>query len=179
MIWPILLLSAVTVERVGELWLAGRNTRALLRRGGREVGREHYGLIVALHALWLACLWILSWNVTVDLTWLAAFALLQALRLWILLTLGTRWTTRIIVVPGETLVEAGPYRFMRHPNYVVVVGEIAVLPLCLGQPLHALLFSIANAIVLVVRIKSENAALSGSRHAAQVKSFGRVWKVVT
>lgn len=168
MIWSYVLLSAVTAERVGELWLAGRNTQALLRRGGHETGRQHYGLIVALHASWLAGLWILSWNSPVDLGWLAAFGLLQALRLWTLLTLGTRWTTRIIVVPGETLVRTGPYRFTRHPNYVVVVGEIAVLPLCLGQPVYAVVFSIANAIILFVRIKTENAALSGPPYDAHL-----------
>lgn len=163
MIWSSVLLAAVTAERLGELWLARRNTFALVRQGGEEVGRQHYGLIVALHAFWLAGLWVLALNVAANLTWLAVFAFLQALRLWILLTLGNRWTTRIIVVPGETLVVAGPYRFIRHPNYVVVIGEIAVLPLCLGQPIYALVFSVANAIVLTIRIRAENAALSGAR----------------
>jgi methyltransferase len=166
MIWSSLLLLVVTAERLGELWLARRNTQVLLARGGQEAGRAHYGLIVALHACWLSGLWYLTWNVAVDPFWLAVFAVLQMLRLWTLLTLGTRWTTRIIVVPGETLVAAGPYRFVRHPNYLVVIGEIAVLPLCLGQPLYALIFSIANLIVLAVRIRAEDTALSGSRHVS-------------
>ncbi|WP_018899585.1 isoprenylcysteine carboxylmethyltransferase family protein [Rhizobium sp. 2MFCol3.1] len=164
MTWSSMLLLAVTVERVGELWFARRNTKALLSKGGREIGKEHYSLIVALHTLWLSSLWVWAWNVRVHPIGLGVFVCLQALRFWTLATLGKRWTTRIIVVPGETLVAAGPYRFIRHPNYLVVIGEIAVLPLCLGQPLHALVFSIANALVLTVRIKTENAALSGSRH---------------
>jgi methyltransferase len=166
MIWSILLLSFVTAERVGELWLARRNTKALLALGGREVGKEHYSVIVALHTFWLLGLWFMARDVTIDLKWLGVFICLQALRVWTLLTLGRRWTTRIIVVPGETLVKAGPYRLIRHPNYLVVIGEIAVLPLCLGQPLYALIFSIANALVLIVRIRAENAALSVSRHVS-------------
>ena len=94
--------------------------------------------------------------------WVAVFAILQVLRLWTLSTLGRRWTTRIIVMPGETFVSAGPCPFLRHPNYVVVAGEIAVLPLCVGMPLYALLFSIANAAVLTIRIRAENAALARS-----------------
>ena len=82
-----------------------------------------------------------------------------------LATLGTRWTTRIIVVPGETLVARGPYRLLSHPNYAVVVGEIAVLPLCLGLPWYALVFSLANTAVLTIRIRAENRALAGIRAA--------------
>lgn len=165
MIWSILLLAAVTLERLGELWLARRNTRILLDRGGVEVAAAHYPLIVALHAAWLIGLFVLAWNAPIHLWWLAAFAALQILRIWTLSTLGTRWTTRILVVPGETLVSSGPYRFLKHPNYAVVIGEIAVLPLCFGLPLYALLFSTANALVLTIRIRAENAALAGVRHA--------------
>lgn len=166
MIWSALLLAAVTAERLGELWLARRNTEALVKRGATEVGASHYTFIVALHAIWLAGLWMLGWRTEIHAGWVAVFGLLQVLRFWTLLTLGRRWTTRIIVVPGERLVEAGPYRFIRHPNYVVVIGEIAVLPLCLGQPMYALLFSIVNALVLIVRVRAENAALAESRYAS-------------
>ncbi|PTM98975.1 isoprenylcysteine carboxyl methyltransferase family protein [Mycoplana dimorpha] len=168
MIWSTLLLTAVTFERLGELWLARRNTRALIQKGAVEVGASHYAAIVALHATWLAGLWLLGWNAPLHLGWLGLFAGLQILRLWTLSTLGRRWTTRIIVVPGERLVTAGPYRFLRHPNYLVVIGEIAVLPLCFGLTRFALLFSIANALILTVRIRAENAALSGSGHADQL-----------
>ncbi|WP_307236278.1 DHA2 family efflux MFS transporter permease subunit [Pararhizobium capsulatum] len=108
---------------------------------------------------------MLAWNAPVSLVWLGIFGGLQLFRFWTLATLGRRWTTRIIIVPGEQLRAAGPYRFLRHPNYVVVIGEIAVLPLCFGMPLYAMLFSIANAIILTIRIKAENIALAGSRRA--------------
>lgn len=158
-----LVLALVTLERLGELWLARRNTRALLAQGAVEVAAGHYPLIVLLHAFWLAGLWVLGWQKEVDTAWLAVFVLLQVLRVWVLATLGPRWTTRIIVQPGLPLVTTGPYRLLSHPNYVVVVGEIAVLPLCLGLPWYALAFSIANAAVLTVRIRAENAALAGMR----------------
>lgn len=160
-----LLLGLVTLERVAELGLARRNTRLLVRQGAVEHASGHYPAIVLLHAAWLAALWLKGREQPVQMPWLAVFLLLQVLRAWVLATLGARWTTRIIVRPGETLVARGPYRWLTHPNYVVVVGEIAVLPLCLGLPGYALAFSIANAVILTVRIRAENAALQGSRGA--------------
>ena len=158
-----LLLALVTIERLAELWLARRNTKALLAAGAVEFAPGHYPLIVLLHTLWLAGLWGLGWNNPVGTVWLVIFLLLQVLRVWVLATLGPRWTTRIIVQPGVALVASGPYRWISHPNYVVVVGEIAILPLCLGLPWYALAFSIANAAVLTIRIRAENAALTGLR----------------
>ena len=158
-----LLLALDTLERLAELWLARRNTKALMSHGAGEVAPGHYPLIVVLHALWLAGLWLLGWQNSVDTLWLVIFLLLQVLRVWVLATLGPRWTTRIIVKPGLPLVATGPYRLMAHPNYFVVVCEIAVLPLCLGLPWYALAFSIANAAVLTIRIRAENAALNGLR----------------
>jgi methyltransferase len=160
----ILLLAFVTAERVGELWLARRNTEALLAVGGHEIGAGHYPLIVGLHATWLAGLWTLGWAAPLDPLWLAVFLALQAMRVWVLATLGRRWTTRIIVLPGAPLVTRGPYRFLSHPNYVVVIGEIASLPLCLGMPWYALVFSLANLGVLSVRVRAENASLAGAQH---------------
>lgn len=160
----VLLLALVTLERLAELWLARRNTRRLMANGAIEVAAAHYWLIVLLHALWIMGLWILGWAQPVHMTWLGVFAALQLLRGWVLFTLGPRWTTRIIVLPGAPLVSDGPYRYFSHPNYMVVVGEIAVLPLCLGLPLYALLFSAANALVLTIRIRAENAALAGVSH---------------
>lgn len=165
MIWSIALLAAVTLERLGELWLARCNTSALIASGAVEVSRAHYPAIVLMHSAWLAGLWIWGRNAPIEVAWLAAFAVLQLLRLWTLSTLGRRWTTRIIIVPGETLVAKGPYRLTRHPNYAVVVGEIAVLPLCFHMPLYALVFSIANALILTIRIRAENAALSKVSYA--------------
>jgi methyltransferase len=160
------LLTLVTVERLAELWLARRNTAALLSRGAVEVGAGHYPMIVLLHALWLSGLWILAWDRGVNTTWLGIFLVLQLLRGWVLLTLGRRWTTRIIVLPGAPLVATGPYRFVSHPNYLIVIAEIAVLPLCFGLPWYALIFSAANAAVLTIRIRAETAALAGARRGA-------------
>lgn len=158
----ILLLAFVTAERLGEFRLARCNTAALLAKGAYEVAPGHYPLLVLLHALWLAGLWGFGWARPLNLGWLAIFLALQVLRAWILLTLGRRWTTRIIVLPGAPLVTTGPYRFLSHPNYLVVVGEIAALPLCLGLPWYALAFSIANLAVLAIRIRTENASLAAN-----------------
>ena len=155
----ILLVAFVTAQRLGELWLARRNTTALLARGGVELGAEHYPLIVALHTCWLGGLWLLAGDQPLDRMWLVAFILLQAARAWVILSLGARWTTRIIVVPGEAPVTNGPYRFLRRPNYVVVALELAVVPLALGLPVYALVFFLANLAVLSIRIRAENAAL--------------------
>jgi methyltransferase len=156
------ILAFVTLQRLGELLLARRNTSRLLARGGVEHAPRHYLLIVALHAAWLAGLWALAWHRPVDLGWLAVYGVLQVLRVWTLWSLGSRWTTRIITVPGETLVRRGPYRFLPHPNYLVVAGEIAVLPLVFGLWAYALVFSLANAAVLAVRIRAETRALHGA-----------------
>ena len=155
----ILILGLVTAQRLGELVLSARNTARLLAEGAREAAFEHYRYMVALHALWLAGLWWLAPGRPVSLALLAAYILLQGLRLWVLASLGRRWTTRIIVLPQAPLVRRGPYRFLSHPNYVVVAGEIAVLPLMFGLVGYAVVFSVLNAILLYVRIRAENAAL--------------------
>jgi methyltransferase len=158
-----LLLGLVTAERIAELDLARRNTAALLAKGALEFAPRHYPVIVLTHALWLASLWIFGATRMIDPAWLAVFLSLQVLRVWTLMTLGPRWTTRIIVLPDSPLVANGPYRFVSHPNYLVVIGEIAALPLCLGLPSLALIFSAANAILLFIRIRAETIALTGSR----------------
>lgn len=155
----VVLLTLVTLGRMGELWLAQRNTAALLKRGAAEHAADHYPLIVALHAAWLATLWLYGAGQPLDPAWLTVFVSLQAARAWVLISMGERWTTRILVVPGERLVARGPYRFVSHPNYIVVTGEILVLPLCLGLSSVALVFSALNAIVLMIRVRAEDAAL--------------------
>jgi methyltransferase len=154
-----IILALVTLQRLGELVLARRNTRALLARGAIEIGASHFPLIVAVHAAWLIALWVFGRNQEVNLPALAAFAALQLVRVWVLATLGSRWTTRIVVLPGEPLVASGPYRYFAHPNYAVVVGEIALLPLALHLPLLASIFTVLNAAVLTVRIRAETRAL--------------------
>jgi methyltransferase len=151
----------VTLERLVELLHANRNTRRLLARGAREHAPGHYPLIVAVHALWLTALWWLAPSQPVDGFWLALFVLIELMRAWVLITLGRRWTTRIIVLPGEPLVRSGPYRFVNHPNYWVVIGEIAVLPLVFGLWKVALIFTLLNAAALTIRIRAENRALRG------------------
>ncbi|MDO3434006.1 isoprenylcysteine carboxylmethyltransferase family protein [Rhizobium sp. CBN3] len=163
MMWPsIALLTFVTLQRLGELVLARRNTAALLARGGREVAPEHYPVIVALHAAWIMGLWLLAPGRPVQLFWFLVFMGLQVLRLWVLTTLKDRWTTRIIILPGAPLVKSGPYRFSRHPNYTIVVCEIAALPLAFGLSVYAIVFSLFNAAILHVRVKAENAALESA-----------------
>lgn len=159
MILSLLILGLVTAQRLGELVVARRNTRRLLASGGVERGAEHYPIMVGLHAAWLVGLWLLAWNRPANLGWLAAYVVLELLRLWVLASIGRRWTTRIIVVPGETLVRKGPYRFFPHPNYAVVVGEIAVLPLVFGLPAYAAVFTVLNASLLWIRLRAESAAL--------------------
>lgn len=155
----LVILGLVTLERLLELWLANRNTKHLLAQGAREHAPEHYPLIVALHVLWLASLWWLAPERPIDGFWLGLFILIEIGRIWVLATLGGRWTTRIIVLPDSPLVGRGPYRWLNHPNYAVVVAEIAVLPLVFGLWRVALIFSMINAILLAVRIRAENRAL--------------------
>ena len=157
--FAIAILSYVSLERLFELIFAGRNTKRLMAIGAREHGQRHYPLMVGFHTLWLVTLWFLARDRQPDLFWVALYVLLQAARIWVLATLGPRWTTRIIVLPGEDLVKEGPYRFLNHPNYWVVAGEIAVLPLVFGLPWVALVFTILNAAILTVRIRAENRAL--------------------
>ncbi|HVM22344.1 MAG TPA: isoprenylcysteine carboxylmethyltransferase family protein [Sphingomicrobium sp.] len=159
----IAILGFVTAERLAELAIARANTRRLLAHGAREHGAGHYPLIFAVHAAWLIALWMLAPARGVDPFWLGMFALLLVARIWVIATLGRRWTTRIIVLPDAPLVRSGPYRFLNHPNYWVVAGEIAVLPLVFGLWEVALLFSLLNAAILWVRIRAENKALGGGR----------------
>jgi methyltransferase len=155
------ILALVVVQRLVELAYAERNTRALLKRGAVEVGRAHYPFIVALHALWLLAIVImLPPNPMIRWSPLALFLMLQAGRIWVIATLGPYWTTRIITLAGAPLVRSGPYRFVRHPNYLIVAGEIAVLPLVFGELAVCLVFSVLNAALLLWRIRQEDAALS-------------------
>ena len=159
------LLMLATAQRLVELLIARRNTKALLAEGAYEVGRGHYPAIVFLHSAWLISLWVLLvFDRTAFHVWPAVgYLIVQVLRAWILVSLGRYWTTRIIVTPHAPLVRSGPYRFLRHPNYVVVVLEIALLPLALGAWPLALGFSIANAIALAWRIQTEETTLATRR----------------
>lgn len=154
----------VALQRLAELALARRNARRLRAAGGVEVGAGHYPLFIALHGAWLATLFVVAGaEASIAWDWIAVFVLLQLARLWVVASLGTRWTTRIIVVPNAPLIRRGPYRFVRHPNYWVVAGEIAVLPLAFGAWEVALLFSALNGALLAHRIRVEDRALAPLR----------------
>lgn len=162
--WAYWLLIAVALQRLVELARAQRNTRRLIERGGREVGAEHYPLIVALHASWLLTLTLLtSPDPPVNWGLIAVFALLQVLRVWVLASLGPYWTTRIITLDDAPLQRKGPYRFVRHPNYLIVALEVPLLALILDLPMVALVFGAINLLLLAVRIQVENRALTARR----------------
>ena len=157
-----IILAAVTLQRASELVISHYNTQRLMARGAVEVAPGHYPLIVAVHAGWLISLWIFGREQPVNIALLAGYLVLQGFRFWMLWTLGARWTTRIIILPGQPLVSGGPYRFLSHPNYAIVTGEIAVLPLALGLPLLAGVFTVLNAAVLAIRISAESRALAAA-----------------
>jgi methyltransferase len=157
-LWIVLLL--VAMQRAAELLFARANTVRLLQQGGIEAGASHYPLFIVLHAGWLVTMAVLIPPGTLPNWWLLAiFAALQGMRVWVVASLGPYWTTRIVTVPGATLVRRGPYRFLRHPNYLVVCAEIAVLPLAFHAVLIAVAFSLLNAALLSWRVRVEDRAL--------------------
>ncbi|MEU8522965.1 isoprenylcysteine carboxyl methyltransferase family protein [Streptomyces sp. NBC_01216] len=176
MLWYVCLVLAVAVERGVELAVALRNRRWSLARGGIESGRGHYPAMVVLHiALLAGCLVEVPLAGRPFLPWLAwpMMALVlaaQALRWWCIRTLGRRWNTRVIVVPGLPLVTGGPYRWLRHPNYVAVAVEGLALPLVHGAWLTAVVFTLLDTVLFSVRIRCENEALAGSRAVADVRA---------
>ena len=159
-----LLVGLIVIQRLIELAIARINTRRLLADGGEEIGAGHYPLIVGLHAAWFVSLLVfVPGDSFIDPFLLGVFVLLQLGRVWVLTSLGRYWTTRIITLPGAPLVKRGPFRFVRHPNYLIVEAEIIVVPLIVGAWELAIIFGIANAAVLAFRIRVEERALSGRR----------------
>jgi methyltransferase len=163
----LIVVALVALQRLGELAYAARNTRHLKQRGALEHGSGHYPLLIALHAAWLVAIVVFVPPET-AIKWLplGLFILLQVVRLWIIATLGPYWTTRIISLPDAPLVRRGPYRLIRHPNYLVVIGEIALLPLVFGAWQIAVIFSILNLPVLGWRRRVEDEALANRRPIA-------------
>ena len=161
----VLAVALVAIQRLLELRFSRRHERILRARGAVERGREHYPLMVGLHVLWLLSTLVEGLLRGPDLPtyWpipLAFFLLAQLLRYWVIFTLGENWNTRVLVVPRTKLVRRGPYRYLNHPNYVVVAVEIATFPLIFGAWVTALVFSVLNAALLYVRIREENRALA-------------------
>jgi methyltransferase len=150
----------VALQRGGELLLARANTASLLRQGAIEIDRDGYKYIVLLHTAWLAALFATVPPATPP-NWplLILFGVLQIARIWVIISLGRRWTTRLIVLPGAPLVAPGPYRWLRHPNYLIVAAELAILPLAFAAVAIAVLFSACNGWLLWRRIRLEDAAL--------------------
>ena len=164
MSWAWLLVGLVALQRLAELFIAQRNTRRLLARGGVEVGAGHYPLIVLTHVAWLAAILVLvPSQAPVNWPLLALFVLLQTARVWVLVSLGQFWTTRVITAPGLPLVRRGPYRYLRHPNYVIVAAEIAVLPSIFSAWWIAFVFSVLIGILLMHRVRIENRVLAERR----------------
>lgn len=175
MIAAYAIIVLVALQRVAELPYATRNTKRLLAQGGIEVGRGHYPLFIVLHAGWLIAIALaLPPNPPIYWAAFAAYAGLEVLRIWVLLALGPYWTTRIITLPNAPLIETGPYRYVHHPNYWIVVGEIALLPMVFGEMAVAVIFTILNAGLLFWRIRVENAALAARRaNPPQPDAFAR------
>jgi methyltransferase len=169
--WAQAIVLLVAAQRLAELVLAGRNTRRLLAEGAEEHGASHYRLFVLLHGAWLLTLFVTvpperapSWPLLVLLL------VLQLGRAWVIATLGRYWTTRILTLPAAPLVARGPFRWVRHPNYLIVTLEIAVLPLSFGAVWVAVLFSLLNAALLALRIRVEDRALAPRRVSAHKKA---------
>ncbi len=155
------IIGFLVFQRLVELGIARRNHRALVARGAIEFGRRHYPALVALHAGWLlALLGTIDPQTPVSIPLLAVFVLLECGRVWVVVTLGSRWTTRVMVVPGAKRIRAGPYRYVNHPNYLIVCGEIAVVPLMFGAWTLAVIASVLNLLALRTRIRVENKALA-------------------
>lgn len=167
------LIVLVAAERLAELVITNRNSRSLQARGGFEVGRSHFGVMALMHTAFLIAgpleVWIFDrpWNPPLSILSLLLVALTMALRYWAILSLGDRWTTRVFVVPGEPPVSRGPYRLVRHPNYLAVIVEIAALPMVHGAWLTAMVFSVANAAMLRTRIRVEENALAKNSNYRQ------------
>ncbi|MBS2015602.1 MAG: isoprenylcysteine carboxyl methyltransferase family protein [Deltaproteobacteria bacterium] len=162
------LVVVFALERVVELVLSKRHAKAMLARGAVEEGKEHYPVMVVLHtAFLLGCLlepWLLDrpFVPALGIPMAIVAVLSQSLRWWAITTLGEHWNTRVIVLPGAPRITGGPYRFFSHPNYVAVVAEGVALPLVHSAWSTALLFTLANAALLFVRIRVEDRALEAA-----------------
>ena len=156
--WSHVLIGLVVLQRLAELAYAGRNARALLASGGRETGRGHYPLFFLLQGSWLVALSVFAPAGPPDWMWLGVFLVLQLLRLWVIRSLGRYWTTRIITLEGVPPVRSGPYRYLRHPNYLVVAIEIPAFSMALRSPVIAAVFGILNVALLLHRMRIEDTA---------------------
>lgn len=159
------LLVLMVVERLAELTISRRNQRWLVARGAIEVGGEHYPWMVVQHGLFLASCLVEVWWLqrpfyqTLAIAMLVALTTAMALRYWVMVTLGRRWTTRVFCLPGEPIITTGPFRYLRHPNYLAVVIEIFALPMVHTAWMTAVVFSLANGVLLAQRVRVEEEGL--------------------
>jgi methyltransferase len=175
----LLFLLLLSLERVGELLLSRRNAARAFARGAVEVGQRHFRVMAGLHTLFLiACAAEVvglhrQFPGALGFAALGGALLAQGLRYWAIATLGERWNTRVIVLPEAAPVTGGPYRFVRHPNYVAVVAELVLVPLIHGAWITAIVFTVANAVLLAVRIRVEEEALGAAwkQHFAHAPRF--------
>lgn len=155
------IVALIALQRLVELVYSRRNIARLVAEGGIVIPEPGYVWIVAVHAAWVAALFLaIPADAPVQMPFLYLYLGLLVLRVWVMASLGRFWSTRIVTVPGVPLVRSGPYRFLRHPNYVVVVGEIAVAPLIFGAWWIAIVFTILNGLVIYLRIKAEEPVLA-------------------
>ncbi len=170
-VYYTIFMGLIALERIAELFVARRNAALSFAKGAKEFGKEHYPYMVLLHLFLLfGCVvevWFFdrSFSPIVGALSLSLAVFCQALRWWVIYTLGFMWNTRVIVVPGCARISHGPFRWLKHPNYVAVVIEGIVLPLGHGAWFTALVFTIANAVLLTIRIRCEEKALSSNLHA--------------
>jgi methyltransferase len=160
------IMAFIILQRLGELAWANRNTRRLISMGGKEFSPRHYKIIVLLHLSWIIAILVSLWqrpDVQIADVFFITFILLTVFRVWILTTLGPYFTTKIISIPGVPLRKTGPYPYFKHPNYLLVVFEIAVVPLMFGLWEIALIWSVLNLFILRYRVKQEDAALNERR----------------
>ncbi|MBN8541680.1 MAG: hypothetical protein J0L82_14915 [Deltaproteobacteria bacterium] len=163
------LMAFIISQRLVELWWANRNTKRLVSLGGKEFSPKHYSLIVALHTTWIVAILVLILQnpaVEISAMYLTFFAILTAFRAWILVTLGSYFTTKIISLPGAPLRKTGPYKFIKHPNYALVVCEIFVVPMIFGFWQISAIWGLLNIGILAFRIHEEDLALSDRRETS-------------
>ncbi|WP_037985707.1 isoprenylcysteine carboxyl methyltransferase family protein [Thalassobacillus devorans] len=170
----MILLGAILLQRIVELFIAKANRQWAMKHGGKEHGKEHYKWFIALHTLFFisiyfdASLFFDSWRPKAFIGLFIAFSILQLFRAWCILSLGKYWNTRVIIVPGHQLIAKGPYRFIKHPNYWVVLLELIILPLLFQAYITAVLFPILHLLLMKIRIPVEEKALKDSHEVLQL-----------
>lgn len=164
MIWAVVFLLVIIIQRLVEVAIAKSNEKWMKSQGAQEFGQSHYRLMVLMHTAFFVCLiteglWLKPSISSLWPLWIGLFILTQIARIWVLTSLGKYWNTKIIVLPNAKVVSKGPYRFVRHPNYVIVTIELIIIPLAFNAFVTLFLFAVLNQIILTIRIQEEEKAL--------------------